>query len=366
MSSARLALLDVRIGEALSRGDFPGAVLLVSRKGHVVRRKAYGLSMRIPSEKPMTTDKIFDLASLTKPVVTAAAVMILVEDGKIRLGDKVKDYIPEFVPFVDPEGSHGEDARLWHLLTHTSGLPSYADRDKAAAACGDPSPTSALARYIGGLPKGAPAGETFTYGCLNFIVLAHIVESVSGQTLDVFASRRIFEPLKMTTATFTPPPDLADRIVPTQVFDGVPLRGIVHDPLARLQGGVSGNAGLFATADDLAVFAQMMLNGGEYGGVRILSQLSVERMTEIHPRAPWAGRGLGWDLASGYATVKGDLFGDRSYGHTGYTGTSIWIDPQTRTAVVFLTNRVHPDDKGEIVALRSKVANIVAASIFED
>ncbi|MDZ7376843.1 MAG: serine hydrolase, partial [candidate division KSB1 bacterium] len=153
--------------------------------------------------------------------------------------------------------------------------------------------------------------------------------------------------------------------VPTEVIDGRPLIGIVHDPLARVQGGISGNAGLFSTADDLAIFAQMMLNKGEFKGVRILSPLSVERMTEVYDKAQFAGRGLGWDLNSDYSTNGGDLFGGRSYGHTGYTGTSIWIDPETETFIIFLTNRVHPNDKGSIISLRSKVANIVASSIVK-
>ena len=153
--------------------------------------------------------------------------------------------------------------------------------------------------------------------------------------------------------------------VPTEVIDGKPLTGFVHDPLARLQAGISGNAGLFSTADDLAIFAQMMLNEGEINGVRILSPLSVARMTEIYPAVKFSGRGLGWDLNSAYSSNGGDLFGPNSYGHTGYTGTSIWIDPDTKTTVIFLTNRVHPDDKGAIVALRSKVANIVAGAIVK-
>ena len=168
----------------------------------------------------------------------------------------------------------------------------------------------------------------------------------------------------MTRTFYNPPAQFIPLCVPTQVIDGRPLRGIVHDPLARLQGGVSGNAGLFSTADDLAVFAQMMLRGGEWNGVRVLSPLAVERMVEIFPKTPESGRGLGWDLTSDYGTVRGDLFGYGSYGHSGYTGTSIWIDPETKTAVILLTNRVHPDDKGEIIAMRSKVANVVAASIL--
>ncbi len=167
----------------------------------------------------------------------------------------------------------------------------------------------------------------------------------------------------MTRTFYRPPEALLSSCVPTEVVNGALLRGVVHDPLARLQGGISGNAGLFSTADDLSVFAQMLLNRGEADGGRVLSPLAVERMTEIYPKVGESGRGLGWDLDSDYATVRGDLFGPASYGHSGYTGTSIWIDPETRTAVVFLTNRVHPDDKGDIIALRSKVANVVAAAI---
>jgi CubicO group peptidase (beta-lactamase class C family) len=194
--------------------------------------------------------------------------------------------------------------------------------------------------------------------------LAHIVHEVSGKPLDEFAAENIFKPLGMTRTLYRPPADLIDRCVPTEVIDGNPLRGIVHDPLARLQGGGSGNAGLFSTADDLAVFAQMLLGRGEHNGVRILSPLTVERMTGIYPQVGKSGRGLGWDIDTDYATVRGDLFGLGSYGHSGYTGTSIWIDPETQTSVVLLTNRVHPDDKGDIIALRSKVANVVAAAIL--
>jgi CubicO group peptidase (beta-lactamase class C family) len=167
----------------------------------------------------------------------------------------------------------------------------------------------------------------------------------------------------MTRTFFRPSESCWGECVPTEVLEGLPLRGVVHDPLARLQGGVSGNAGLFSTADDLALFAQMLLNGGEVSGVRVLSPLTVRRMTEIYPKVGESGRGLGWDLDTDYSTVRGDLFGPASFGHSGYTGTSIWIDPETRTAVVLLTNRVHPDDKGDIIALRSKVANVIAAAV---
>ena len=365
MSSRHLGYLDRIVAEAVAKKDFPGAVLLVTRKGRTVYRKAFGQSQWLPEPKPMTVDMIFDLASVTKPVATATSIMVLVERGRVRLWDKVKDYVPEFVPYIQEKGVPGEDARLWHLLTHTSGLPPYTDPVEAEKKFGRPCPTETLARFIAQLAKESPPGRQFTYSCLNYITLAHILNKVTGQTVAEFAAENVFRPLGMKRTCYNPPAELLPLCVPTQIMDGRPLRGVVHDPLARLQGGVSGNAGLFSTADDLAVFAQMMLRKGEWNGVRVLSPLAVERMAEIFPRAADSGRGLGWDLTSDYGTVRGDLFGYSSYGHSGYTGTSIWIDPETQTAVVFLTNRVHPDDKGDIIALRSKVANVVAAAIVQ-
>jgi CubicO group peptidase (beta-lactamase class C family) len=364
MSEERLALLDGLMHEALGRKDFPGAVLLVAHKGRTVWRKAYGLSQWVPEDRPMSADMIFDMASVTKPVATATSIMILVERGRIRLLDKVKDYVPDFAPYLLEKGIPGEDARLWHLLTHTSGLPPYTDPKEVERLYGNPCPTEVLVKHIAGLRKESLPGAIFTYSCLNYITLASIVKSVTGKSIAEFADENIFRPLGMKRTFFVPPADCLDLCVPTQVYDGKPLRGVVHDPLARLQGGVSGNAGLFSTADDLAVFAQMMLDGGARGKVRVLGPLAVERMTEIFPKAGPAGRGLGWDLDSDYASVRGDLFGPASYGHSGYTGTSVWIDPETRTTVIFLTNRVHPDDKGDIIAMRSKVANVVAGAIM--
>jgi CubicO group peptidase (beta-lactamase class C family) len=363
VSAKHLAYLDGIVGDAVARKDFPGAVLLVARKGRVVYRKAFGVSQLVPEPRPLTADMIFDLASVTKPVATATAIMVLVERGRIRLWDRVTEYVPDFSTWYGEKGIAGEGARLWHLLTHTSGLPPYTDAKEAAKKLGDPCSTADLVGLIAAIPKESPVGTRFVYSCLNYITLAHIVQKVTGKTIAEFAEETVFEPLGMNRTFYRPPEAFWSLCVPTEVIDGVPLRGIVHDPLARLQGGISGNAGLFSTADDLAVFAQMLLDKGEGHGVRVLSPLSVERMTEIYPRVGESGRGLGWDLDSDYATVRGDLFGPASYGHSGYTGTSIWIDPETRTAVVFLTNRVHPDDKGDIIAMRSKVANVVAAAI---
>jgi len=371
MSSARLNRVKAIIQEAIQNKDFPGAVLLVGRKGKIVMHRSFGESQWVPESRPMNTSMIFDLASITKPVATATSIMILVERGKIRLWDKVKDYIPGFIPFTSDvdqtiEGeSEPEDARLWHLLTHTSGLPPYTDAEEAAQKFGNPVSTEILVDHIAQLKKSDPPGEAFHYSCLGFISLGHVIKKVTGKTVAEFALKNIFMPLKMRHTFFCPSPELHHQCVPTEVVDGKPLIGIVHDPLARLQGGISGNAGLFSTAGDLAIYAQMMLNKGEFKDKRILGPLAVKRMTSIYPEVTFAGRGLGWDLDSSYSTNGGDLFGYDSFGHTGYTGTSIWIDPETESFVIFLTNRVHPNDEGLVVSMRSRIANIVASSIIE-
>jgi CubicO group peptidase (beta-lactamase class C family) len=368
MSQDQLNRIDVILKEAIQRGEIPGAVVVVGRKGKVVYRRAFGSSQVVPQVLPMAEDMIFDLASLTKPVATAPSIMILAEQGRLSLTEKVKDYVPEFEPYLDEAGKPGEDARLWHLLTHTSGLPPYlssTDPAELEKMLGPSIATADLVAVIAKLKKSDPPGKAFHYSCLGYITLAHIIRQITGQTVAQFAAENIFRPLRLEHTFFNPPAAFKDKCVPTQVLGGNPLRGVVHDPLARLQGGVSGNAGLFSTADDLAVFCQMILNKGTFEGKRILSPLTVERMTEVYPQAAFAGRGLGWDLDSDYSTNGGDLFGPRSFGHTGYTGTSMWIDPETDIFLIFLTNRVHPDDKGSIVALRSRLANVVAAALLK-
>jgi CubicO group peptidase (beta-lactamase class C family) len=363
MSRFQLGRLDQVMAEALERRDFPGAVIVVGRKGKIVLRRAYGLCQWVPDERPMSMDMLFDLASLTKPVATTTAVMILLEQGRVRLWDEVSDFVPGFKPFQDEEGGRGESIRVWHLLTHTSGLLPYLRNEEIEQFLGIPCTLDDLVRYIAGLDKLFPAGEEFLYSDLDFITLGFIVEAISGQGLADFCREHIFGPLKMKDTGFNPPEELHPRCVPTEVLAEEPLRGVVHDPRARLLGGVAGHAGLFSTADDLSVFAQMLLDRGEFAGARILSPLSVDRMTEVYPRAAFAGRGLGWDLDSDFSTNGGDLFGPHSFGHTGYTGTSLWLDPETQTFVIFLTNRVHPDDTGAAATWRSRVANVVAAAI---
>ncbi|MDH4218178.1 MAG: beta-lactamase family protein [Candidatus Aminicenantes bacterium] len=365
MSSVRLQLLDDIIQEAIDRKDFPGADLLVARKGKIVWRKAYGNRQWVPELAPMDISMIFDMASITKPVATATSIMILAERGRLRLWNKVKDYVPEFVDYVDEEEKAEEDVYIWHLLTHTSGLPPFVTTEEVKDKYGESVALESMVEHIAQMEKLSPPGKEFLYSDLGYILLSYIIKEVSGKTVAEFAEENIFRPLNMNHTLFTPPEDLYLRCVPTEVVDGKPLVGIVHDPRARLMGGVSGHAGLFSTADDLAIFAQMMLNGGEFKGVRVLSPLAVERIREVYRIVDFAGRGFGWDLDSSFSTNQGDLFGPNAFGHTGYTGTSIIIDPDTETFVIFLTNRAHPDDKGEIVSMRSRVANVAASSIIK-
>jgi CubicO group peptidase (beta-lactamase class C family) len=291
--------------------------------------------------------------------------MILVEQGKLRLWDKVTDFVPELSPYISETGEPEEAARLWHLLTHTSGLRPYIPNPEIEEKVGIPCTLEALVEYIGTTEKMNPAGEEFHYSDLGFILLGYIVEQVSGQSLADYAAQHVFAPLKMEHTFFKPPEEALASCVPTEEVEGHLLQGIVHDPRARLLGGVAGHAGLFSNADDLTVFAQMLLNRGEFQGIRLLAPLTVERMTEIRSRVAYAGRGLGWDMNSDYSTNGGDLFGHDSFGHTGYTGTSFWVDPETETFVIFLTNRVHPDDTGDVATWRSRIANVVAAAIIK-
>jgi uncharacterized protein YbbC (DUF1343 family) len=298
----------------------------------------------------MTVDTVFDLASLTKPIVTATSLMILVEQGKLHLHDRVVEHLPEF-------GQHGkEKVTVEQLLLHTSGLAA----DNPVEDYQD-SPKKALER-IYALDLQSEPGSKFTYSDVGYIVLGQLMERRSGETLDEFSRRHIFEPLGMRDTAFKPTGRLAERAAPTEQRSGRWMRGEVHDPRAFLLGGVAGHAGLFSTADDLAVCAQMLLNCGEFQGRRILSPATVQLMTTPRPVIDgW--RALEWDMHTSFSSNRGELFPFGSFGHTGFTGTSIWIDPSSQTAVIFLSNRVHPQVKGSINRLRGQVATVVAASI---
>jgi uncharacterized protein YbbC (DUF1343 family)/CubicO group peptidase (beta-lactamase class C family) len=344
-----LPAVDAVIQQAITDGNIPGAVLIVGHDGAVIYRKAYGERALEPGHEGMTLDTVFDVASLTKVIVTTTAVMQLVERGEVRLNDPVAKYLPEFA-------QNGKDeVTVRQLLTHYSGLEPDLDL-KTAWEGKDTAYRMAFAET----PEDAP-GSRFSYSDINFIVLGALVEQVSGETLDEYAARHIFVPLKMTHTRFLPPEPWRGKIAPTQFDENEHmLRGVVHDPTARRMGGVAGHAGLFSNGGDLAKFAQALLNGG--GG--ILSALSVEKMTrpEQPPSAPVL-RGFGWDIDSPFSSNRGDLLPVGGYGHTGFTGTSMWIDPTTQTYIILLTNAVHPRGKSNAIALRSKVATAVAAGL---
>jgi uncharacterized protein YbbC (DUF1343 family)/CubicO group peptidase (beta-lactamase class C family) len=363
MSPTRLAHLDEIIETEIAKKQLPGAVVIVGRKGRVVWRRAYGNRALEPAPEPMIVDTIFDLASLTKVVATATSMMILVERGLVRLGDPVSRYIPEF-------GESGKkNITVEQLLTHRSGL--IADNDVKDYEQG---PEEAM-RNIWKLAPLAEAGSKFIYSDVNYIVLAELVKRVSGKPVDQFASENIFRPLGMKDTGYKPDASLTPRIAPTEKRGEKWMRGEVHDPRAYLLGGVAGHAGLFSTADDLAIYCQMILNLGEFQGARVLSPMGVARMTEAHlirgaggNAVDGAARGIGWDIFTAYSANRGDLFPMGSFGHTGFTGTSLWIDPSSETFVVFLSNRVHPrlDPKhpADVSSLRGRVASVVAASII--
>lgn len=361
VDTARLARIDEVVAAAIAERSLPGAVVLVGRGDSVFFRKAYGNRALAPAVEPMTLDTIFDMASLTKVVATTSAVMMLVEEGRIRLSDPVAKYIPDFAKY-------GKDrVTVRHLLTHMSGLRPDVD-------LGDPwVGYDAAIALAGEEVLGAPPGRRFVYSDIGFFLLADIVSKVSGQPFEQFVNARLFGPLGMKDTGFKPAATLRDRIAPTEVCtpfgwpcagpDAQMLRGTVHDPTARRMGGVAGHAGLFSTADDIARFARMLLRGGELDGVRVLSPLTVARMTSPStPDDESNVRGLGWDMDSSYSANRGELLPVGSFGHTGFTGTGLWIDPATQVFVVFMSNRVHPDGKGDVTPLRARVATIAASA----
>jgi uncharacterized protein YbbC (DUF1343 family)/CubicO group peptidase (beta-lactamase class C family) len=359
----RLDAIEPIVQEAIKDKLLPGAVVLVGHRDRIVYQKAFGHRAVEPAVEPMTLDTIFDLASLTKVVATTTSMLMLIEDGRIRLSDRVATYVPGF------ERYGKQNITVRHLMTHVSGLRPDVD-------LGEPwvGYDTAITLAIEEVPLAAP-GERFVYSDINFFLLGEIVRRVSGLPLDQVAKERIFQPLGMKDTMFSPPPSLQPRIAPTQSCTpyGWPcegpgmtmLRGTVHDPTARRMGGVAGHAGLFSTAADLAIFAQTLLAGGSHHGVRVLSPLAVEKMTSpATPDLERNTRGLGWDIDSSFSTNRGELLPIGSFGHTGWTGTSLWIDPDTGLFVVFLSNRVHPDGKGDVTPLRARVSTIAASALM--
>lgn len=326
----------------------PGAVLLVWHNGQVRYRKTFGNRSLEPRREAMTLDTIFDLASLTKVVATTTAVMQLMERGQVRMNDPVAKYIPEFAQ------NGKEDITVRNLLTHYSGLRG--DLDLTQAWRGH---DTAFSMAFAETPV-IPPGSRFLYSDINFIVLGALIERVTGTSEDEYGLKNIFTPLGMTRTRFLPPAVWKSAIAPTEYDEqGKMLRGVVHDPTARRMGGVAGHAGLFSTAGDLSKFAQALLKGST-----VLPSLMVEKMTT--PQQPPTAdslRGFGWDIDSPLSSNRGELLPVGSFGHTGWTGTSIWIDPTTRTYIILLTNSVHPRGKGNVIALRAKIATAVAAAL---
>ncbi len=348
------ARLDEVIGECLARGDFPGAVVLIGHRGEVRYHTARGRRMIVPEERPMEPDTIFDLASVTKPVATATAILQLAEQGRLSLSDPVQEHLPAFV------GEHKDAVTVRHLLTHSSGLAAY--RNFLAEGLRSEEIIPEACR----MPLAHPPGAQFLYSCLNFILLRGIVGAVSGQRLDEYAREQIFEPLGMTDTMFCPPAELHVRCAATEELPEGVLCGVVHDEAARALDGVGGNAGLFSTAADLSRFCQMILNLGELDGVRVLQPATVRLATSPQSLHPGNQRGLGWGLGTLHArTLRGDFFPPGSFGHSGFTGTSIWIDPFSQSYVIILTNRCHPTREGRADPLRYAVANLAGAALAE-
>lgn len=389
MNAAKLDQIERLVLADIADKKLPGAVVIVGHKGKIVYRKAFGNRSLVPTVEKMTVDTIFDVASLTKPVATATSIMILVEQGKLRLNDTIGKFIPD----IDDESA--KRVTIQQLLTHTSGYRP--DFDLSEKWTGRDGMLSALKKE----KLRTPPGTKFVYSDIGFIVLGEIVGRVSNSTLYEVASGFLGH-TSDRQATFLPAGRLMSVDIPREFvsfsggyqanhpisdfaptenvrgqnsylgskFDGDEstgnqlLRGQVHDPTSYRMGGVAGHAGLFSTADALAKYAQMMLNGGVLNGRRVLSAQTVAKMTQPYVVAEdGSARGLGWDMNTSFSSNRGELFPLGSFGHTGFTGTGIWIDPTSKTFVVFMSNRVHPDGKGDVGPLRAKVATVVASAI---
>jgi uncharacterized protein YbbC (DUF1343 family)/CubicO group peptidase (beta-lactamase class C family) len=346
----RLSALEAVITQGLESGRMPGCVLAFGRHGQLAWLQAYGQRQVQPEPLPMTVDTVFDMASITKPIATATSVMMLVERGQLRLRDRVADYFPDFAT----NGKH--EITLTQLLTHHAGLipdNSLSDYDQG--------PAEAWQRILQLDLEKDPATR-FVYSDVGFIVLGELVKQASGLDVHEFTQQHLFGPLGMSETGYLPDIALRARCATTQQRDGHWMQGEVHDPRAFQLGGVAGHAGLFSTAQDLAVYAQMMLQEGIYGGQRILSPPTVRLMTRAHDVSGNV-RGLGWDKLSGYSSNRGENFSEQAYGHGGFTGTVLWIDPKLDLFFIFLSNRVHPDGQGNVNSLAGRLATVVASAI---
>ncbi len=387
MNPGKLTQVDRVINDAIEAKEIPGAVISVVRGNDIVYLKAYGNKSIIPTVEPMTAETMFDLASVSKCVGTTLAFMQLIENGYVRLTDNVDRYIPDFKPWKDPESGETVDITIRDLLSHSSGLTPYINADTFVKEYGGNNPEK-LERFIATeVKRNFRPGTDFMYSCLNFVTLQRILERVTGEKLYEYAQRNVFDVLGLKHTCYFPliydpavsnSVELAGLCAPTEVqADGKPLVAQVHDPMARMiMGGNSGNAGVFSNAEDLSVICAAIMNGGclvdkkgnTLENTRIISPATVRLMTTVPSQNdPSVGRALGWDKKSSHSGPRGDLFNpETTIMHTGYTGTSVVIDFESKTAVILLTHRVHPEDKGGVGRLRALVSNIVAGSIIQN
>lgn len=387
MDPVKLAQVDRVVNDAITAKEIPGAVLSIVRGNDIVYLKAYGNKSVVPTVEPMTTETLFDLASVSKCVGTTLAFMQLIENGYVRLTDNVDRYIPDFKPWKNPESGETVDITIRDLLSHSSGLTPYINADTFVKEYGGNNPEKMEWYIATQVKRNFRPGTDFMYSCLNFVTLQRILERVTGEKLYEYAQRNVFDILGLTHTCYFPliytpavsnSAELAGLCAPTEVqADGKPLVAQVHDPMARMiMGGNSGNAGVFSNAEDLSVICAAIMNegclvdkkGNSLESTRILSPATVRLMTTIPSQNdPSVGRALGWDKKSSHSGLRGDLFNpETTIMHTGYTGTSVVIDTESKTAVILLTHRVHPEDKGGVGRLRALVANIVAGSIIQN
>ena len=350
MSADRLSVIDQLVQEGLDQEKMPGAVVVVGRRAGIVFRKAYGFRQTQPERVPMTLDTVFDLASLTKPIATATSVMVLIQQGMIDPAATVATYLPDFA-------ANGKDTiTVHHLLTHTGGLIADNSIDDYSG-----TPDEAIQK-ICNLKPTAPPGTQFTYSDVGYIVLGQIVKAVSGKNVHEFSQAAIYQPLGMNETGYLPAETLRLRAAVTQQREDRWMQGEVHDPRAYALGGIAGHAGLFSTADDLSRYAVMMLNRGQVGDAAILNDATFSLMTTAVD-VPRGRRTPGWDARTGYSSNRSDLMTSHAFGHGGFTGTGIWIDPAQDLFVLFLSNRVHPDGKGLVNPLIGRIGTIASASI---
>ena len=366
LSGTRRANADRIIEQAIKDQTIPGAVLCVERHGKIGYLKAYGNKRVYPNTEKMTTNTVFDMASCSKAMSTATCAMILIDRGQLRLLDRVDQYVPGFENWKDTITGETEAIRIINLMTHTSGLPPYAPVQDLKKKYGSPNP-KAVVDWISHCRRLYAPEKGWTYSCCNYIMLQQVIEKITGQSIQQFAHDNIFAPLGMRYTDYRPTKELAALCAPTEKqADGKCLLGVVHDPLAcTMMAGLSGNAGLFSSAEDVATYCAAILNGGELNGKRILSPLAVKCMTTVPRSLEQFGHTPGWGNSTPYSSNLGDLLSSQAFGHTGYTGTSIVMDPVNDVAIILLTNCVHPVDKGNVVRLRSLVANAVAGSILK-